>query len=111
MDTLQGDSARMRERAARRNALASLEEGSDAAIVLTTYVADRLNLAAAGLTRTEAVGQLLASGLSPELAEQLDDVLRECEHRQYTGGASSHDDALVQSARECIEAIEGVRFQ
>jgi len=111
VDQLQGDSARMRKRAARRNALASLEEGVDVATALTTYIADRLNLAAAGLTRTEALEQLLASGLNPEQAEQLDHVLRECEQRQYTGGGSSHDDELVHSARECIDALEGVRFQ
>ena len=111
LDHLQGDSARTRERAARRNALSSLEEGVDVATVLTTYVADRLNLAAAGLTRIEAIDQLLASGLKPEQADLLDHVLGECEQRQYTGGGSSHDDELVQSARECIDAIEGVRFQ
>jgi hypothetical protein len=111
---LLGDSGRNRARNAARSARSRLDAALDIAGIgeaLAGYVADRMNLPEAGLTRQD-IGQHLTDTEAPrELIDRVDGVLSKCEHHHYAGGGGADNDALAGDARTCITELEGVQLR
>jgi hypothetical protein len=118
-DRLRGDQGFARRRSARRTALSRVgqaagDNGSDTAAAvsaaLTGYVADRCNLPAGGVTRTDAIRQLRSRAVPAEVVDQVNALLSRCESAQYAGGGDGAADDLVTGAKKCIEQLERRRF-
>jgi hypothetical protein len=77
-----------------RGAQALLAKGDAAAFYaevarsLTGYLADKQNLAAAGVTREELTSALIARGHSEELSRKLGRLLDDCDRARFSPGAS-----------------------
>jgi hypothetical protein len=118
-ERLRTDRSYARRRSARRNAsraLAAAQDGAGAqaadavAGALIGYVADRCNLPAAGLTRTDAVEALLQRGVRTDVADRVDALLRRCDDARYAGRGVDTGDSLVARAEECIRELERQSF-
>lgn len=111
---LQGDTGYARSRSAARTAAAALNAATssgDVANALTGYVADRLNLPAAGLTRSDIRERLETHGADPELVASVDQVLADCEEHQFAGSARTPNAEVVTSARGCLASLQGARLR
>jgi Flp pilus assembly protein TadD len=71
---------------------------------MLSYVAERLQLQASGLTRYEAIEALNRHEIK-EGASELDELLSECETGCYAGMATREVAALVASGRACLAVI------
>ncbi len=76
-----------------------------AASTLTTYIADRCNLPAAGLTRTDAVTHLQNRFVTESLITDIDQLLEECEHIQYAPSTSAAQNITTRT-QQCITRLE-----
>lgn len=111
---LQGDTGYARSRSAARiatGALNSATSSGEVASALTGYVADRLDLPSAGLTRSDIRERLVAHGADPDLVESIDQVLAACEEHQYAGATRTPDTDVVTSARSCLASLQGARLR
>lgn len=111
---LQNDTGLARSRSADRtagDALQRAETSSQISGALAGYVADRLDLPAAALTRHEIRGHLDRLSVPPDIIEQVDDVLSRCEQLQYAGNDSHPDPALLDSAASCLKSLQGARLR
>jgi len=111
-DRLRTDVALSRRRGARRSAeqrLGSARTSADpagqVAEALLNYVADRANLPAGGLTRTDAVNQIRDDGAPDETIEGVNQLLAACEAARYAGVAASNDTLMTQ-AEQCLRQLE-----
>lgn len=111
-DRLRSDVALARRRGAYRSAdrrLAAASQSEDpagtVAEALLSYVADRANLPAGGMTRPDAVRRLRDNGVADGVVQDVDAVLADCEVARY-GGMASGSDTLLQRARECLRQLE-----
>ena len=75
---------------------------------VSEFIADKLNLAASGITSSDAREALQARGISAELIETFSKVLRACERARYASVQLSRDEAiaLVQAASAGIGQLE-----
>jgi len=116
---LRGDTAFARRRTARRTAIGridraarshDLDPAAGVTAALTGYVADRCNLPAGAVTRTDAVTQLQRRAVTDDLVREIDDVLAQCESARYAGGAEGSSNDIVSRAKRCIDQLERVQL-
>ncbi len=116
-DRFRSDHGLVRRRAARRNALARLRatdapgDGRAGVVLeaLTHYVADRVNLPAAGLTRVELIRALSKADVPGDVVRAMDDLLERCETARYAGLSATADD-VTRQAVGLIERLERERL-
>jgi hypothetical protein len=74
---------------------------------LATFVADMLNLEAAGLTASDVDALLQAHGAGEEARELTGRVLRACERARYAGRSSTQEEiaALLDAALSAVEKL------
>ncbi len=115
-----GDTGFVRRRSAHRTAVGHIRRAgadgggpvtADIATAVTGYVADRCNLPPAGLTRADAVKELLALNVPKELVGRVDELLTECESAQYGAAAQTGANDLVKRAHECVNELERRKFR
>lgn len=104
-----------RRRTAKRNANQTLAEAiaaqdptttaTRAANALTTYIADRCNLPAGGLTRQDAIDQLQQRNITDELINNINHLLEECETIQYAPSTSAAKD-ITERTQNAINQLE-----
>jgi hypothetical protein len=119
-DRMLGDSGFRRRRFARKTAMAAIHRAateageptsvSSIAAAVTGYVADRCNLPPGSVTRSDALRELRSRNLSPELVDEIDVLLAECETAQYGGSPDAAAGGLAGRARRCVDALEERRF-
>ncbi|MBX3395116.1 MAG: BatD family protein [Phycisphaerae bacterium] len=108
------DAALARRRSARSNAFRCLARAkSDSssekvAHALINYIADRINLPGAGLTRVEAVDQLKTRLVESELITEADLLLEELEMIRYAGGVTKSAANAADRAQRLIDALERI---
>ncbi|MFQ5411700.1 MAG: BatD family protein [Phycisphaerae bacterium] len=104
------DVALRRRRYAYRNAKKSLRgsgrEASAVSGIVLTYVADRCNVPAAGLTCADARALLSERGIPEETRKALDSFLSSLEQARYAGGAAVVADEPATEARRLIDELE-----
>lgn len=104
------DVALRRRRFAYRNAKKSLRASSqDPAAVyglLLTYIADRCNVPAAGLTCADAHALLMERNVPEETRNAVEEFLSSLEQAQYAGGEAVEDSAIESNARRLIDVLE-----
>ncbi|UCD74025.1 MAG: BatD family protein, partial [Phycisphaerales bacterium] len=112
---LRGDVAYARRRKARPLALSRIRKiasGSSpqdaelAAGAVREYVADRCNLAPGAATAAEVVAQMRRNRVRPELIEDVQNLLADCEQMTYAGGGEARVEDLADRARKCIIRLE-----
>jgi len=111
---LQENTGYARSRSALRTATHLLNDATqpgDVAAALSGYVADRLDLQAAGLTRSDLRRQLEDRSIDPALINSLDGILMKCEQHQYAGSNRQPADSLINEARNCLKDLEGARLR
>ncbi|MGA1875868.1 MAG: BatD family protein [bacterium] len=77
---------------------------------LTEYVADKLNVQAAGLTNQHLTGQLKDRGVPGEILEQLERCLNTCDYARFAptnGDAQARKDTLMET-EHLITTIEKI---
>lgn len=88
------------------NQAATSGTASPIATALLTYVADRCNAPAAGMTRADAVTLLESRNCPQELVNELNKLLEQLEMATYAGAAGMSQDAARSNAQHLIEAME-----
>jgi hypothetical protein len=78
---------------------------------LLSYIADRCNVPAAGLTRAEAVALATRRHLPAETVQALDRLLEKLEMAQYGQLPTEAGQNGTQAAEELLTALEHCRFQ
>lgn len=108
-DRLISDTALRRRRGARRAAMKRLDEAKGdpglLAEALLSYVSDRFDRPAGGLTRQEAVQQLGQAGMSAEVVRRVDEVLSDCEAARFAGRMSTAAAELEGRVRAALAAL------
>lgn len=113
-DRYRSDAALARRRSARSVAVKCLtraKHDSNLAMVAHTvlnYIADRFNLPAAGLTRTEAVDLLEDRCVGEELKSEADRLLEELELIRYAGTGTKSPTEAADRAQRLIDALEKI---
>lgn len=74
--------------------------------LVLSYVADRCNVPAAGLTRSDAMDLLTDRNAPDDLRTALDSFLESLELSQYAGGAAMSRNETVGRARNFIDELE-----
>jgi hypothetical protein len=114
-DTAWARARRANARALRRlgdaRRLATGERTAAVADLIGTYVADRCDLPAGGLTRAEVVTALEERGLDADVIATVDRLLGHCERSQFAPATPEDDTALLEEARSCLAALERSRLQ
>jgi len=108
-DRVDGDDRLRRARQALPSARRALRGAEDAATVvtaLTAYLADRSGLAAASLTRREALALAKSSGADEALLSALDGLLAGGERAAFAGRAAETPASLRSSALELLARLE-----
>ena len=86
------------------------ESPDSVAVALRNFVADRLGLPKAGLTRVEAVASLRDAGHAAQ-ADELDTQLASLEQRAYAGSAGRLDAsdlaAIVKLGQRLADTVKG----
>jgi len=104
------DVALRRRRFAYRNAKKSLRGSSQnpSAVygLVLTYIADRCNVPAAGLTCTDARALLIERNVPEETRVAVEEFLSSLEQARYAGGAAIEDSTLEANARRLIDELE-----
>ena len=109
------DRGHARRRRARRVALRRLGEAVDAgadrqailaASAVSEYVADRFNLPAGALTTAEVLGRLATGPIAPDVLQEVETLLADCEQHRYAGAASWDSGSIAQRAKLCIDRLE-----
>lgn len=111
--------SRAAERSARaklKNASRQLKEGNDKifyseiADALNGYLADKLNISAAGLTIREAVGYLAGRGLDQGLIDRVRHILEQCDFGRFTASPLEPDEKmhLLDEARTIAKQLTEV---
>lgn len=112
----QSDTARLRRRSARKNALTALGRAgghataSDVTSAVSAYVADRCNLPTAGLTGGDVVSRLTERQIPDSTIELVDRFFQQAEAAQYAGSDQQTSRGLMDQARQCISLLERERF-
>lgn len=118
-ERLRNDRALARRRSAHRKAqraIRAIGESSNSAAAdrlaaaVTGYVADRLDLPAAGLTRTDVVAHLQEHGAPQETLHRIDELLLTCESAKYAGLGHHAPADLAQRAAQCINDLESEKL-
>ena len=97
-----------------RNATADGEERPAAACIaaaVTGYVADRCNHPPHSLTRSRAVSELRLRGVPETSIDEVDELLAECEPRQYGAAEDANTDELIRRACVCINQLDRRKFR
>ncbi len=77
---------------------------------LQTYLGDKLMIPASQLNRENIVDALRKRGASDETVNEVVGILDECEMARYTPNLTSENaDKIFESARNCINNIEGLK--
>jgi len=109
-DRLRGDVAyARRSRAARsaRKLLAAAANCDQIQRALQSYLGDRLNIPAAGITASIVDEQLLPRGIESQLAAELRNVFETCDTARFAGGNGGTDVAALQEKVErLIDELE-----
>lgn len=80
--------------------------GSGIAAALLSYIADRFDAPAAGMTRADALARLQSAGVSPNLVTETSSLLESLEYAEYGGMKGlSHDEAATR-ARRIVDTLE-----
>jgi hypothetical protein len=92
-----------------RDVLSSANPTEELYHAISEYIADKLNMAAGGMTSDDARAGLELRGISPELIETFVKIMRKCERARYASVSISPEEAsaLVQAARNGIARLEG----
>jgi hypothetical protein len=86
------------------------EEAALAATAVLTFIADRLNLPAAGMTRPDAVDHLRRSGADEQTIRRTDAFLMACEAARFAGRRDSTDGSPIGPAWQCVRDLEKIRL-
>lgn len=111
-----GASSAARKRLVKARSLASVEtaEGfcSEIAAALVSYVADKLNISAHGLTSEQLADHLAERGASEELIGDLRALLRECDFVRFAPGKVTAEsiESILEKAGMIMTQIEDIRF-
>ncbi len=123
LDRLAGDVAYARSRRANRLAMSRLHKAkgligtktekefyAEVGRSLLGYVADKLNISAAGLLSEEAERQLLAGGAPPAQVEAWMACLRECDYRRFAPTTSTVEQMkqFYERAKAALVGIESI---
>jgi len=116
---LRTDSALLRSRAAKRDALARLnglgkrseiqtpEFCGELSKAVTAYLADKLNLPCEGLTATDIEQQLAERNIGHPLADSANELIMQCDSGRFGGSATEHDRTeMIRKAREIVILLE-----
>jgi hypothetical protein len=120
LSRLRTDVAFVRSRGARRDALGRLKDldrrGGDVTSagfcgelskVLTSYVADKLNLPREGLTTADVGRHLARRNVGPDLADSVNNLIRQCDSGRFGASGTEHDRAaMMLRAREMLIRLE-----
>jgi hypothetical protein len=104
-DKLRGDVAYARRTRAARNArrlLASATSYDEVQRALQSYLGDRLNIPAGGITASIVDEQLLPRGVNGELATRAKACFEACDTARFAGGGT---DTGVQGTRETVRQL------
>lgn len=108
-DRLGSDSRLVRARRALRNARGAIASASDApaiAAALKSYLADRSGLAAASLTRREALSLIEQCGADERLGSAVDRLLAEGERSAFAQRSDASPEGLRNEARAILTDLE-----
>ncbi len=114
VDKLRGDMAyARRSRAAKQARRLLAETGSFDQVqrALQSYLGDRLNIPASGITVAIVDDQLLPRGLKADLAEELKGCFEACDTARFAGGSGGADVATLRERVErLIDEIEKIQL-
>ena len=86
--------------------LSSANESCELGGAVLSYVADRCDVPAAGLTRTDVASLLDEREVPAETADRLDAFLADLEHARYAGGAAGDAKCMAAEAAEILGQLE-----
>ncbi|MBX3354829.1 MAG: BatD family protein [Phycisphaeraceae bacterium] len=106
-----GERARTAGRRARR-ALASATDAAGVASIIKAFIADRSGLAAASLTRREALSILREHHADPAMCDEIDELIAAGERLAFAPNASAEStERLRDRARTLLAALERVELK
>jgi len=115
-ERMAGDIGYARSRTSARS-LAKIETAEEcyAAIssAIMSYVADKLNVSAHGLTSEQLAGLLDERGASGDLISDMKELLKQCDFVRFAPGSATLDgiDNAIKKAENVMTLMEGVRLE
>jgi len=79
---------------------------------LLGYVADKLNLSAAGLISDEVANQMKKYSVDDKLIDELMDILQKCDYQRFAPANSTLAEmqTIYQQAKNVIIKLENIKF-
>ncbi len=107
---------RRRSRAASKARRALSQAGAEGSpghvrAALAGYIADRCNVPAAGLTRTDAIDLLTQRGVPDETVQAIDALLDTLELAEYGGGTDDSARGSASEAADLVDTLEQMKLR